>query len=52
MALTCFLFPVGGLMAYGAALKSQLHAGQPPSMIDKTIEKIEGLLLGTSEPEN
>jgi CRP/FNR family transcriptional regulator, cyclic AMP receptor protein len=25
-------------------LKSQLHAGQPPSMIDKTIEKIEGLL--------
>ena len=25
-------------------LKCQLHAGQPPSMIDKTIEKIEGLL--------
>lgn len=30
-------------------LKNQLQAGQPPSLIDKTVEKIEGLLsaIGT-----
>ena len=24
--------------------KAQLHAGEPPSLIDKTVERIEGLL--------